>query len=511
MERRFSGSWSGYERDKCFHNVDGPYPRFFDEAYVKGLDFDDDGRAVAVVDIDGDGDLDLALQSLQGLRLVENTSAPRHFCRVALEATNGNAMALGAIVRVTAGGVTQQNFVKLTEGFITQQPGHLHFGLAGAERIEVLEVAWPSGTTGRWEGIPVDRLIRLREGDVEARAESIPAWPADSRPRVARRFDLSVAMLPLEKGERRPPAQPGRPAVVHFWSPTCASCRQELQDLSRVSAASGNGVQFAAVLVNAADVAEARELLATIGAKWSNMVADPDSMEAFFGPGGQTPLPTTLVFDAEGRLRRMFVRPVKEADLRPLLDSLREEDLFSADLIVVGKELLQKQDYEMALAALRRAAAFRSESADVHHLAGLALVGLHREAEAVVEFRLAVDLDPGFAQALVNYGTALAATGRAVEAMAAYERALRIQGERASTLVSLGNASAAAERFPAALDAFERSIRADEKSPDGWLGKGKVLILLKQHAEALRCLKRALELDPANAEARQLFSQLGGR
>ncbi|MEK7470053.1 MAG: tetratricopeptide repeat protein [Planctomycetota bacterium] len=491
--------------------MDGPYPRFFDAAYVKGLDFDDDGRAAAMVDVDGDGDLDLALQSLQGLRIMENTSAPRHFCRVALEATKGNAMALGAIVRVTAGGVKQQDWMKLTDGFITQQPGHIHFGLAGAERIDVLEVAWPSGATGRWEGLPVDRLIRVREGDREARAEAIPCWPADSRPLAAKRFDLSVAMQPMDGGERSPLAKPGRPAVVHFWSPTCASCREELQDLARVSVASGSDVQFTAVLVNASEEKEARELLASTGVKWTNMIADPASLDSFFGRDGHATLPTTLVFDGEGRMRRMFARPVKEADLQPLLDSLRKEELFSADLVVVGNELLQNQDYEGALTALRRAASFRSASADVHHLLGLALVGLHRETEAVVEFRLAVDLDPGFAQALVNYGTALASTGRAAEATEAFERALRIQGERASTLLSLGNAAATAQLFPTALSAFDRAIRADEKSPDGWVGKGKVMILLKNLGEARKCLKRALELDPSHGEAKGLYAQLGDR
>ena len=53
------GSWSGRERNCCFLNTGGA--RFADVSAVTGLDFLDDGRAVAVVDWDHDGDLDLWL------------------------------------------------------------------------------------------------------------------------------------------------------------------------------------------------------------------------------------------------------------------------------------------------------------------------------------------------------------------------------------------------------------------------------------------------------------------
>jgi hypothetical protein len=106
VERRFNGSWSGYERDRFFHNPHGHFRAFVDASYVMGLDFADDGRAALPLDVDGDGDLDLVLLSLQGLRLMENRAAPTHFARLRLRAASPPHAALGAMVEVSAGGVT---------------------------------------------------------------------------------------------------------------------------------------------------------------------------------------------------------------------------------------------------------------------------------------------------------------------------------------------------------------------------------------------------------------------
>ena len=101
---RFKGGFSGRERNVFFVNPPGE-ERFYDVAYGFGLDFQDDGRAVLPIDYDGDGDLDLAISTLQGLRLVENTlpRAGRHYTRVRLRATTTEAQAYGAQVTVEAG------------------------------------------------------------------------------------------------------------------------------------------------------------------------------------------------------------------------------------------------------------------------------------------------------------------------------------------------------------------------------------------------------------------------
>jgi hypothetical protein len=180
----FRGSFSGYERDRLFYNPNGSSEGFVQSAYVFGLDDADDGRSVAPVDIDGDGDLDLVLLTAQGLRLLENTSPPRHFARVRLAGTDSQAHALGAIVKVKAGGITRQDFVKITDGFRTQVPFDLHFGLGQATTIDSLEVRWPSGDVEVWNDLPADQLLLVSQGAKAVEARPLERWPDSTRPPV---------------------------------------------------------------------------------------------------------------------------------------------------------------------------------------------------------------------------------------------------------------------------------------------------------------------------------------
>jgi hypothetical protein len=156
----FRGSFSGYERNVMF--LKGS--RFVEAGHGLGLALDHDGRAVAPIDVDGDGDLDLAVLSLQGLQLLENTTAARSWVRFRLTATASESHALGAEVTIEAGGRKQLERVRLTAGFQTQVSRDVHFGLADADQVDRLEVRWPGGKVEALTGLPVDRLLRIRQG-----------------------------------------------------------------------------------------------------------------------------------------------------------------------------------------------------------------------------------------------------------------------------------------------------------------------------------------------------------
>jgi hypothetical protein len=42
----------------------------------------------------------------------------------------------------------------------------IHFGVGAAKIVDHVEVDWPSGTRTTWQGQPVNRLLRLVEGQV---------------------------------------------------------------------------------------------------------------------------------------------------------------------------------------------------------------------------------------------------------------------------------------------------------------------------------------------------------
>ena len=482
--RAFRGSFSGYERDRLFYHPSGSGGLFVQSAYVFGLDYDHDGRAVAPVDIDGDGDLDLALLTLRGLRLLENTSAPQHFSRIRLTATRSPSQAVGAIVALTAGGITRRDFVKVTEGFRTQVPLDLHFGLGDTPIIETLEVRWPSGEVQRWRDLPVDQHLLVREGAATVEARPLDRWPDGTRPNVTESPSLSVELSTLEGGLAS--LAGGRPAVINFWAPWCAPCQTELPQLVALSERYGNEVDFVGVSVELEDLDSVREAIQAFGIPYAQFLADDAVMERFFGASAAAALPSTYVFDETGRLRRLFRGAVTEADLDALLVSFHDEGVREADLSLLARIAMRRGDYDAA----------------VEHYTALADLQPERIAQIGIawEHRRAV--------ARFNIGLAHLNAGRPSEAVDDFRAALDQLGEDPAVLLQLGIAAADAGQLTLAASALERTVQADPASVSGWLHKARVHRQRDEVDAARNSYTRALRLDPDNRTARSGLATL---
>jgi hypothetical protein len=160
-------SLSGYEKKRLFHNQGGQL--FKDEAPRHGLDSTRDGRGIAVADFDNDGRPDLFVANANNLPYLYRNVAPAapsaHWAGFLLQGKSSNREAVGARLRLTAGGRTQLRFVDGGNGFAAQSSRRVHFGLGAAERIDQLEVLWPSGRRQVFTNLPVDRYVRLTEGE----------------------------------------------------------------------------------------------------------------------------------------------------------------------------------------------------------------------------------------------------------------------------------------------------------------------------------------------------------
>jgi hypothetical protein len=112
------------------------------------------GRGSAFADVDGDGDLDVVLTQAGGpaLLLRNDQRSGHHWLRVKLvgdPAAGSNRDAIGAVVELTAGGVTQRRQVMPTRSYLSQSWLPVTFGLGAATTVDALAVTWPGG--GRQE------------------------------------------------------------------------------------------------------------------------------------------------------------------------------------------------------------------------------------------------------------------------------------------------------------------------------------------------------------------------
>ncbi|MEN8174145.1 MAG: CRTAC1 family protein [Pseudomonadota bacterium] len=123
------------------------------------------GRGAAYADIDADGDLDIAVsQNGRSAVLVRNDQQTgNHWLRLRLQGTAANRNAIGAVVELTSGGVTQRRTLTPARSYLSQMEMPITFGLGGAERVERLVVRWPGGEVQEIEVEGVDRVIEVVE------------------------------------------------------------------------------------------------------------------------------------------------------------------------------------------------------------------------------------------------------------------------------------------------------------------------------------------------------------
>jgi len=131
-----------------------------------GFDTPKVGRGLAYGDFDRDGDLDLLLTTNTGpAYLYRNDQlASNRSIRFRLIGTKSNRDAIGAIVRVFAGSLTQMRMVKGGSSYLSQSELALTFGLQKQDRIERLVIEWPSGRTEEYKNLAAERCYECVEG-----------------------------------------------------------------------------------------------------------------------------------------------------------------------------------------------------------------------------------------------------------------------------------------------------------------------------------------------------------
>ncbi len=323
-------SWHGKERNRCFVNLgDGT---FADASAPSGLDFPDDGRAVALSDWDGDGDLDMWFRNRTGpqLRFMRNVEPDgHHFVAFKLLGKTCNRDAIGVVVEVRAGGRRYVRTVVAGDGYLSQSSKWLHFGLGNATRLERATVRWPGAAEQVLTALEIDKRYVVAQGGEPIAQRRAPVNRGSSPIVTARRSEQArvVLRVPLPL----PPSltaklfegdSGGRVKVVCLWKHEREACVAGLSEIARGMASLASA--DVDVVALSLDEPEDREGVSKTfeqqiqpqsdGPGLSAGMPTPDMVDAIeavvhhvLSKPGEIVLPASLLVDRSGALQVLYL------------------------------------------------------------------------------------------------------------------------------------------------------------------------------------------------------------
>jgi enediyne biosynthesis protein E4 len=152
--------------NSLFHNEGNG--KFVETTKTAGSGFETPyaGRGAAFADFDNDGFVDVVVANNGDPPLLLHNSGGNgnHFLNIRLVGHKSNRDAMGARIRVVAGGLSQIREVAGGGSYLSQSDLRAHFGLGKATRVESIEVRWPSGQKQSFRDFDVDKFYTIEEG-----------------------------------------------------------------------------------------------------------------------------------------------------------------------------------------------------------------------------------------------------------------------------------------------------------------------------------------------------------
>lgn len=122
-------------------------------------------RGAAAGDIDNDGGLEIVVNNMNDTpSLLKNFGERGNWVLVKTVGKQSNRDGIGARVTVVTGGHKQIDEVRSGGSYMSQNDLRLHFGLGKAEKIDRIEVSWPSGVREAFINPGINRVLVLQEG-----------------------------------------------------------------------------------------------------------------------------------------------------------------------------------------------------------------------------------------------------------------------------------------------------------------------------------------------------------
>jgi enediyne biosynthesis protein E4 len=130
-------------------------------------------RGCAFGDFDNDGDLDIVVNTVNDFpQLLRCDLVPgNNWVKVRTIGTKSNRSGIGArlrcVTQMTAEAKAHQQIDEVRSGgsYFSQNDLRVHFGIGKAEKVDLLEIRWPSGEVDSLKDVKPNQLIFVKEGE----------------------------------------------------------------------------------------------------------------------------------------------------------------------------------------------------------------------------------------------------------------------------------------------------------------------------------------------------------
>jgi hypothetical protein len=123
-------------------------------------------RGLAVGDLWNDGRQSLVISNMNARPnlLVNEAKNKNHWIGFKLIGTKSNRDGIGGKITMVVGSRIYTDEVRSGSSYLSQNDMRVHFGLGAVDRVESVEVRWPSGQMEQFAGLKVDGFNTLKEG-----------------------------------------------------------------------------------------------------------------------------------------------------------------------------------------------------------------------------------------------------------------------------------------------------------------------------------------------------------
>lgn len=155
------------QRKQLLHNErNGTFADISDAGALSDLGRLTVGRGIAVGDFDNDGRVDILCSNQNDApQLMRNLDhSKHHWVSFKTVGVKSNRDGMHTRIVVTAGGKRRVGVVRAGSSFLSVSDRRVYFGMGDTERIERVEIAWPSGVKDVLANVPANESYIITEG-----------------------------------------------------------------------------------------------------------------------------------------------------------------------------------------------------------------------------------------------------------------------------------------------------------------------------------------------------------